>query len=214
MSGRSANSLTNQIKRNCIWKLWSENTFSSTRLIGSVDWGFRVRYYLNLSQPYGPPWPVTGISLPLPYYFGWIPWDISSSTWSIYMLLHKATISVCYDCSWYKNRYMQRGNLRWGVWRPQHTWRVQWLALELEQDLFFVGAQWTNHRLGERRNETPLAHSLYAFACNLTWIRNQSVTRNSLNADTAECVFSDYVMADGCWQAFRFLFCTCTVMMA
>jgi hypothetical protein len=24
---------------------------------------------LNFSQPYGPPWPVTGISLPLPYVF-------------------------------------------------------------------------------------------------------------------------------------------------
>jgi hypothetical protein len=65
------------------------------------------------------------------------------------------------------------------------------------------------------RRETQrdaLAHSVYAY--NLTWIRNQNVTRNSLNADTAESVFSYYVMADGCWQAFSFSFCTCTVTMA
>jgi hypothetical protein len=75
---------------------------------------------------------------------------------------HRARTSVCNDYSWNKNRYMLRGNLRWGGgWRARHTWRVQWLALELEQDLF-VGAQWTNHRLGERRNETPLAHSINA----------------------------------------------------
>jgi hypothetical protein len=47
-----------------IWKLWSEDTISSTHLINSVYWGFIVRHYI-----------------------GSIPWGISSSTWSIYMLL-------------------------------------------------------------------------------------------------------------------------------
>jgi hypothetical protein len=49
-----------------------------------------------------------------------------------------------------------------GGWRARDTWRVQWLALELEQDLFLAGAQRTNHRFGRTRNETPSAHNINA----------------------------------------------------
>jgi hypothetical protein len=83
----------------------------------------------------------------------------------------------------------------------RHTWRGQWLALELEQDLFFVVAQWTNHRLEER--QWVSVGPPYVCVCNIyTYIRvyiqihsrahviNESIICNRMFKFTAWRVFS------------------------